>query len=70
MKASEQTNDGARTPCAGATAAVQVDDAIASTATLDWIDFVMCVSGFIAAPRRIDCLAALPAQAHHAGYYL
>ncbi|GBP53855.1 hypothetical protein EVAR_96762_1 [Eumeta japonica] len=39
MKASERINDGARTPCAGATAAVQVDDAIASTSTLDWIDF-------------------------------
>ncbi|GBP42300.1 hypothetical protein EVAR_16396_1 [Eumeta japonica] len=35
MKAFEQMNDGARTPAAAATEAMQVDGAIASIATLD-----------------------------------
>ncbi|GBP60926.1 hypothetical protein EVAR_51489_1 [Eumeta japonica] len=42
MKVSEQINDGASTPAAGAAEAMQVDDVIASTSTLDCrdIDYV------------------------------
>ncbi|GBP80213.1 hypothetical protein EVAR_100090_1 [Eumeta japonica] len=38
MKASEQINDGASAPAAGATEVIQVDDVIASTSRLDCID--------------------------------
>ncbi|GBP07399.1 hypothetical protein EVAR_4772_1 [Eumeta japonica] len=38
MKVSEQINDGASTPAAVATEAVQADDVIASISTLDCID--------------------------------
>ncbi|GBP39382.1 hypothetical protein EVAR_95833_1 [Eumeta japonica] len=42
MKASEQIDDGASTPAAGVTEAMQVDDIIVSISTLDCID-IDCV---------------------------
>ncbi|GBP05128.1 hypothetical protein EVAR_3447_1 [Eumeta japonica] len=42
MKASEQINDGASTPVAGATDAMQADDIIASTSTLNCAVSIKC----------------------------
>ncbi|GBP60135.1 hypothetical protein EVAR_41825_1 [Eumeta japonica] len=38
MKASKQNNEGTSTPAAGATSAIQLDDVIAATPTLDLLE--------------------------------